>query len=101
VFVTSDGHPYARFRRALLTRNLAIIQTAAAELPQLGLDDALEVLWLMAHKRDPRFERAAVRWAGRLLLETPTSLRDARFALVLVERLPDGKEALARLARHR
>jgi hypothetical protein len=38
---------------------------------------------------------------GRLLLETPTSLRDARFALVLVERLPDGKEALHRLARRR
>jgi len=101
VFVTSDGHPYSRFRRALVTKNLAIIQAAAAELPTLALDDALEILWLMAHKRDPRFERAAVRWVGRLLLETPTTLRDARFALVLVERLPEGKEALARLSRRR
>jgi hypothetical protein len=101
VFVTSDGHAYSRFRRALVTKNLAIIQAAAVELPGLGLDDALEILWLMAHKRDPRFERAAVRWVGRLLLETPTTLRDARFALVLVERLPDGKDALARLARRR
>ena len=99
--MTSDGNPYARFRRALVTQNLAIIQAAATELPQIALDDALEILWLMAHKRDPRFERAAVRWLGRLLLETPTSLRDARFALVLVERLPDGKEALHRLARRR
>ena len=99
--MTSDGNPYARFRRALVTQNLTIIQAAAAEIPQLALDDALEILWLMAYKRDPRFERAAVRWMGRLLLETPTSLRDARFALVLVERLPDGKEALHRLARRR
>jgi hypothetical protein len=99
--VTSDGSPHARLRRALVTQNLAIIQAAAAELPRIGLDDALEILWLMAHKRDPRFERAAVRWIGRLLLETPTTLRDARFALVLVERLPDGKDALHRLVRRR
>jgi hypothetical protein len=36
---------------------------------------------------------------GRVLLETSTTLRDARFTLVLVERLPDGKDALRRLAR--
>ncbi len=99
--MTSDGNPYSRFRRALVTQNLAIIQAAAAELPQIALDDALEIPWLMAHKRDPRFERAAVRFVGRLLVETPTSLRDARFALVLVERLPDGRDALRRLARAR
>jgi hypothetical protein len=99
--MTSDGNPYARFRRALVTQNLAIIQAAASELPQVALDDALEILWLMAHKRDPRFERAAVRWLGRVLLETPTTLRDARYTLVLVERLPDGKDALRRLARRR
>jgi hypothetical protein len=99
--VTSDGSPYARFRRALVTQNLAIIAPAAAGVPRLALDDALEVLWLMAHQRDPRFERAAMRWMGRLLLETPTDFRDARFALVLIERLPDGKEALHRLARRR
>jgi hypothetical protein len=34
--VTSDGNPYARFRRALVTQNLAIIQAAAAEIPKLG-----------------------------------------------------------------
>jgi hypothetical protein len=52
--VTSGSNSYSRFRRALVTKNPAIIQAAAAEVPRLPLDDALEILWLMAHKRDPR-----------------------------------------------
>jgi hypothetical protein len=64
----------------------------------VGLDDALRILVVMAEKRDPRLERAAVRWVGRLLTETPTSLRDARFALAMVERLPECSESLHRLA---
>src|SRR5207237_682750 len=31
--VTSSGSPYARFKRALLTGNLALVRAAAAELP--------------------------------------------------------------------
>jgi hypothetical protein len=41
VFVTSEGHAYSRFQRALLTGNLNLIEAAAAELPRVGLDDAL------------------------------------------------------------
>jgi hypothetical protein len=33
--MTSQGSPYARFRRALKTRNLTIIRAAAAELPRI------------------------------------------------------------------
>ena len=95
------GSPYARFRRALETGQLPIVLAAAAELPQLRLDDALEVLVLMARERDPRFERAAVLWVGRLLVENRLELREARYAIVLVERLPQGREALRRLARER
>ena len=101
MFVTSQGHPYARFRRALTTSNLSVVEAAAAELPYVRLEDALAILALLAERGDPRFERAAARWVGRLLTETPADLGDARFALALVERLPDCRDALLELARRR
>jgi HEAT repeat protein len=99
--VSIKGSPYARFRRALETGSLQVVLDAAAELPSLGLDDALEILILMAREDDPRFDRAAARWVGRLLAEHPLGLRDARYALALVERLPACREALHRLAQRR
>lgn len=101
MFVTSQGHAYARFRRALTTSNLSVVEAAAAELPSVRLEDALAILALLAERGDPRFERAATRWVGRLLTETPADLGDARFALALVERLPDCRDALQELARRR
>jgi hypothetical protein len=41
------------------------------------------------------------RWIGRLLVETPAGLRDARYALALVEQLPRCRDALHGLARQR
>jgi hypothetical protein len=55
----------------------------------------------MANENDPRFDRAASRWAGRLLAETPIGLADARWVLALVERLPTGAESLRRFANRR
>jgi hypothetical protein len=52
------------------------------------LHDALEILILMAAENDPRFDRAAARWVGRLVAETPIALADGRYAIALVERLP-------------
>lgn len=78
-----------------------IIEAAAVELPKIGLEDALLILSLLAERADPRFDRAAARWLGRLLLETPAGLSDARFALALVERLPTCRSALHGLARRR
>jgi len=99
--VTSQGSAYSRFQRALATGNIDVVEAAAAELPTIGLDDALAILVLLAQTGDPRFERAAARWVGRLLTETPTGLSDARFALALVERLPSCRDALHGLARRR
>jgi hypothetical protein len=95
------GSPYANFVRAVQTRKLSIVLAAAAELQAIQLDDALEILILMAQEQDPRFDRAATRWAGLLLAETPIGLADARWALALVERLPAGAESLRKLARCR
>jgi hypothetical protein len=52
--VSIEGSPYAGFRRSLETRNLKIVLPAAAELDHVPLDDALEILTLMAEAGDPR-----------------------------------------------
>ena len=74
---------------------------AAGDVPHLQLADALEILILLARDDDPRFERAASRWVGRLLVECRLDLREARYAIVLVERLPACRETLRRLAQMR
>jgi hypothetical protein len=101
-FVSIKGSPYARFQCSLQTRKLSIVLAAAAELQSIQLDDALEILILMAQERDPRFDRAAARWVGRLLTETPPmTLKEARWAIAMVEQLPACREALHRIARRR
>jgi hypothetical protein len=86
--VTSDGSPYARFRRALDQGRLPLVYAAAAELPRVELDDALEVCVLMSREAHPAFERAAVRWVARLCLERRVGIHEARCALALFETLP-------------
>jgi hypothetical protein len=100
--VTSQGSPYARFRRTLETRNLGIVLPAAAEVDWINLADSLAILVLMAEAGDPRFERAAARWIGLLLTETPPmTLKEARWAIAMVEQLPRCRESLHRFARRR
>lgn len=69
MFVTSSGSSYQRFRRALATQNLMLIRAAAAELPHVRLDDALEVCVLLRDREPERYERAAVRWIARFCVE--------------------------------
>jgi hypothetical protein len=73
---------------------LSIVLPAAAELPFINLSDSLEILTLMAQEGDPRFERAAARWIGRLLVETPPmTLKEARWVVAMVEQLPRCRES--------
>ncbi len=89
MFVTSDGSPYARFRRALTTGNLLLVRAAARELPQVPLDDALRIALLMARAHDPHYEPAAIRWLARLCLERPTiGFDDLTHLLAAFEALP-------------
>jgi hypothetical protein len=100
--VSIKGSPYARFQRSLQTRKLSVVLTAAAELQSIQLDDALEILILMAREKDPRFDRAAARWVGRVLVETPPmTLKEARWVIAMVEQLPRCRESLHRYARRR
>jgi hypothetical protein len=92
--VTSDGTAYGRFRRALRMGNLAQVRAAAAELPQVGLDDALAVVLLMDAHDDERYERAAVRWLARLVSErSSVGLADLGLGLTALEALPENREA--------
>jgi hypothetical protein len=69
-------------RRALGRGDLAALRAAAAELPGLPpLEDALAICLLLLDQEPQRYERAAVRWLGRLLLERRAmTLRQAEYA---------------------
>jgi hypothetical protein len=67
--LTSQGHAYTIFRRALERGNLMGAEATAKELPQLGLADALELTLLIARKEPRRHPRVAARWLLRYLEE--------------------------------
>ncbi len=101
-FVTSDGNPYARFRRALETGNEALVTAAALELPRIALDDALRICLVLRGGAPARYERAAVRWLGRFALEgRKVTIDDLRLAADALDALPqrpaDAMERLQRL----
>jgi hypothetical protein len=75
MFVTSHGHAYGQFRRALRTGNARLAEDAARELPVLGLADALE-LCLLYRGDAERYERAAARWIAKLMAEHPGTRLD-------------------------
>lgn len=89
MFVTSQGSPYARFERALRTGNVTLVRAAATELPRIGIDDALRICVVLAAGEPPRYQRAAVRWLGRLLLEEGgVTLAEAQLAATALTVLP-------------
>jgi hypothetical protein len=61
-FVTSQGPPYGRFRRALDNGNALAALSAASELPNVGLTDALELCLLLL---DGAGAGGRVRWVRR------------------------------------
>jgi hypothetical protein len=99
--MTSDGNPYARFRRALATGNEALVTAAALELPRIALDDALRICLVLRGGDPDRYERAAVRWLGRFALEArDVTIDDLRLAANALDALPDRTaDAMERLQR--
>jgi hypothetical protein len=62
-------------------------EDAARELPDLALEDALQLVHLYGERGSPKYERAAMRWLERYLTEGSPSLRDvARVTASLAER---------------
>jgi len=101
MFVTSEGNPYARFRRALETGNEALVTAAALELPRIALEDALRICLVLRDGDPRRYERAAVRWLGRFALEAASAtIDDLRRAAEALDALPARPaEAMERLER--
>jgi hypothetical protein len=99
--VTSEGSPYSRFRRALQTGNELLVLTAARELPQIALDDALRICLVLRDGDPERYDRAAVRWLGRFALEgRAVTIGDLRAAAEALHDLPDATpDAMERLQR--
>jgi hypothetical protein len=49
-------------------------EDAARELPNLPLEDALQLVHLYAERGSPKYEKAAMRWLERYLAESSPSL---------------------------
>lgn len=98
--MTSQGSAHGRFNRAIKQRNLWAAEIAARELGGLALADALDLLALIAQVRPDRLEPAAIRWHGRLEIESGIlTLAESRFALAALERLPHDPQLAASLHR--
>ena len=65
-------------------------EDAARELPNLPLEDALQLVHLYAERGSPKYEKAALRWLVRYVTEGTPSLRDAaRITVSLAEPEPE------------
>jgi hypothetical protein len=89
--MTSQGTAHGRFARAIQRRNLFQAELALHEIGNPSLLVALDYLELLADVRPGKFDRAAVRWHGRLELETPTlTVAESQFALAALGALREG-----------
>jgi hypothetical protein len=85
--MTSRGHLYSQFQRALRTGNPTLALDAARELERLTLEDALGLCILL--RRDARrYERAAARWLSRYHAEVEGTLAEIREIADLLAALP-------------
>lgn len=94
--MTSQGSAHGRFTRAIAQRNVAAAEIAAKELGGLALADALDYVVLLAEVRLDRAQPAALRWHGRLELETSAlTLVESQLALASLAALCAGDRAAA------
>jgi hypothetical protein len=103
--MTSDGSAVMRLQRALANprTSAAQIRAVAAELPTVGLEDALAILLALLDREPQSFSRTAARLGARLTIERRLPLADAQLTLASLAVLPGagaraGAEALIELA---
>ena len=79
---------------------MAIIRSAAGELPHVDLGDALAVCVTIRQAEPDRFERAALRWLARFCVERrEVTLAEVQSAARAFENLADEPAALETLQR--
>ncbi|TML46407.1 MAG: hypothetical protein E6G20_10870 [Actinobacteria bacterium] len=87
--LTSSGHAYAEFQRALKNGNLWVAEAGARDLPQVPLADALKLVHLYAERESPKLEKAAMKWLRRYLDESSPRLDHfAKIVVGLAQRQP-------------
>jgi hypothetical protein len=92
--VENAGSRNAHFRRALATNNVTLANTAALEVGQLNLADALSLTLLYRDQAPDLFERAAVRWHSRFCREVRNVAgEDAQLALAALMALDGPRPA--------
>ena len=97
-FVTAQGQPLTRYRRALERRHIFGAETAAREMGFMPLRDALGLLALYASEGSPKYDKAAVRWLARLGLESDDlPLRDIQLAAAALQSLRNHPESAMRV----
>jgi hypothetical protein len=102
--MTSQGSAHGRFTRGIAQKNLRGAEIAAKEMGGLSLLDALDYLVLLVELQPDRAPPAAIRWHGRLELESPVlTLSESQLALAALADLCAGSresvEILRRLLR--
>ncbi len=73
--MTAQPNAQVRFRQAIERRALWAAEDAARELPNLPLEDALELVQLYAERGSLKYEKAAMRWLERYLTESSPRLQ--------------------------
>jgi hypothetical protein len=98
--LTSQGTAHGRFTRALASRNLFQVELALREMGAPSLLVLVDYFELLADVRPDKFDRAAVRWHGRLELETPTlTVAESQLALAALGALRGGQHDAADMLR--
>lgn len=97
--MTSQGSAHGRFQKALRARNVFQAELAAREFGTLPLAEALHLLFLYAESEPIKYERAALRWLGRYVVEgKAVSLLKTQLAVAGLAELRTGsREAAAKL----
>jgi hypothetical protein len=98
LFVTSQGSPFMRFRRALDRGNVTEALSAGSELEHVGLTEALELCLLLRDKAPDRYGRAALRWHGRFVREVDVTLEEAQAVLAALVLLAGARKRNAAFA---
>lgn len=97
-FVTAQGSPLTRYRRAIESRSLLLAELSARVMNHVPLRDALGLLALYAAERDAKYERAAARWLARLALEKPElGIVEIHFAAAALAAMPAWEETAIRV----
>lgn len=99
--MTSQGHAYSQFQRALKAGNAFLALEAARELRRVPLEDALGLCVVMRHDKR-RYQRAAARWLARYHAEVEgVTLTEIRQVADVMAALPvHGAAPAAELADH-